>query len=70
MAVASVGAGVQPHMPIKLLSFREAHLKAMTVGLKAANAVLPSSLCVDPMLLLVATLAIFKAMLDSPSVAL
>ena len=29
---------------------------------------LPSPLCADPMLPLVATLAIFKAMLDSPSV--
>ena len=42
----------------------------MAVGLEAANAILPSSLCADPMLPLVATLAIFQAMLDSPFVAL
>ena len=70
VAVASVGAGVQPYMPMKLTSSREAHLKAMVVGLEAANAVLHSSLCADPILMLVATLAIFRATLDSPSVAL
>ena len=37
----------------------------MAVGLKAANAILPSPLCTNPMLPLVAMLAIFKAMLDS-----
>ena len=41
----------------------------MVAGLEAANAVLPSPLCKDPMLPLVATLAIFKAMLDSSLVA-
>ena len=42
----------------------------MAVGLEAANAVLTSSLCTNPMLPLVGTLAIFKATLDSPFVAL
>ena len=42
----------------------------MAVGLEAANAVLPSPLCADPMLPLAAMLAIFRAMLDSPSVVL
>ena len=41
----------------------------MTVGLEAANAILPSSLCADLMLPLAATLAIFQATLDSPFVA-
>ena len=69
MAVASVGADVQPYMPVKLLSSRQAHLKAIAVVLEAANTILPSPLCANPMLPLVATLAIFKATLDSPSVA-
>ena len=69
VAVASVGVGIQLYTPVKLLSFREAHLKAMAVGLEAANAILPSFLCADPMLPLVATLAIFRATQDSPSVA-
>ena len=68
VAAVSTGAGIQPYMPIKLSSSREAHLKAMAVSLEAANAVLPSSLYTDPMLPIVATLAIFRAMLDSPSV--
>ena len=42
----------------------------MLVSLEAANAVVPSTLCEDPMLPLEATLAIFKAILDSPSVVL
>ena len=41
----------------------------MAVGLEAANAVLPSSLCADPMLPLAGTLAIFQATLDIPFVA-
>ena len=36
--------------------------------MEAANAILPCPLCADPMLSLVAMLAIFKAMLDSPLV--
>ena len=56
-------------MPIKLPLSRDAHLKVMVVGLEAANDILPSSLCTDSMLPLVATLAIFRAILDSPSVA-
>ena len=38
----------------------------MAAGLEAANDILPCPLCADPMLPLVATLAIFRAMLDSP----
>ena len=41
----------------------------MAVGLEAANAILPSSLCADPVLPLAGTLAIFQATLDSPFVA-
>ena len=44
-------------------------MQAMVVGLEAANAVLPSSLCANPMLPLAGMLAIFQAMLDSPFVA-
>ena len=68
--MASMGAGVQTYMSLKLFLSRDAHLKAMMVSLQAANAILPSSLCADPMLPLAATLAIFRATLDSPSVAL
>ena len=57
------------YMPIKVPSSRDAHLQAMVAGLVAANAMLPSSLCTNPMLPLVATLAIFRAALDSPFVA-
>ena len=57
-------------MPIKLTLSSEPHLKAMAVGLEAANAILPSPLCADPMLSLVAILAIYKATLDSPSVVM
>ena len=42
----------------------------MVVCLEAANAVLPFPLCADPMVPLVATLAVFKAMPESDSVAL
>ena len=38
-------------------------------ALEAANAILPSPLCADPMLPLAGTLAIFQATLDSPFVA-
>ena len=47
---------------------RDAHLQAIAVGLEAANAVLPSSLCTNPILPLAGTLTIFKATLDSPFV--
>ena len=52
-------------MPVKVLSSRDTHLQAMAVGLEAANAILPSPLCTNPMLPLVVMLAIFKATLDS-----
>ena len=55
---------------VKVPSSQDAHLQAMAVGLEAANAVRPSSLCTNSMLPLAGTLAIFQAMLDSPFVAL
>ena len=61
--------GRPTYTPIKVPSSRDAHLQAMVIGLEAANAVLPSSLCTNPMLPLVGTLAIFEATLDSPFVA-
>ena len=61
--------GGPTYMPIKAPSLWDAHLQAMAVGLEAANAILPSSLCANPMLPLVGTLAIFQATLDSPFVA-
>ena len=69
VAVAFSGAGIQPYTPMKLPSSRDAHLKAMLVGLEAANTILPSSLYADPMVPLAATLAIFREPLDSLSVA-
>ena len=69
MAAASTGVGVQPYTPVKLPSFKKAHLQAISVGLEAANAIVPSPLCANPMLPLVATLTIFWAMLDSSLVA-
>ena len=68
--MASAGAGNQPYMAMKFLLSRDTHLQTMAVGLEAANAILLSPLCADPMLPLAAMLAIFRAMLDSPSVAL
>ena len=65
--VAMVGGPT--YMPVKLPSSWDTHLQAMVVDLEAANAVLPSSLCTDPMLPLAGMLAIFQAMLDSPFVA-
>ena len=62
-------AGRLTYMPIKVLSFRDAHLQVMAVGLEAAKAILPLSLCADPMLPLAGMLAIFKATLESPFVA-
>ena len=53
---------------MKVPSSRDTHLRAMVVGLEAANAVLLSPLCTNLMLPLVATLTIFKATLDSPFV--
>ena len=57
------------YTPIKVPSYRDAHLQVMVVSLEAANALLPLSLCANPMLPLVGTLAIFKAILDSPFIA-
>ena len=68
VAAVSVGPGFQPYIPMKLPLSRDAHLKAMAVSLEVGNAVLPSSLSSDPMLPLAATLAIFRAMLNSLSV--
>ena len=47
------------YTPVKVPSSRDTHLKAIAVGLEAANTVLPLSLCTNPMLPLVGTLAIF-----------
>ena len=55
--VAKVGGPI--YMPIKVPSSRDAHLQAMAVGLEATNAILPSSLCTNPMLPLAGMLAIF-----------
>ena len=41
----------------------------MVVSSEPTNAVLPSPLCADPMLPLVAMITIFNAMLDSPLAA-
>ena len=65
--VATVGGPM--YMPVKVPSSQDAHLQAMAVGLEAANAILPSSLCANLMLPLVGMLAIFQATLDSPFVA-
>ena len=65
VAAASTRAGVQPYTPIKLPLSRDAYLQVIAVSLEAANAVLPSPLCTDPMLPLVAMITIFKATLDS-----
>ena len=62
---ALAGADTKSYTPEKLPLFRESHIKAMVVGLEATNAILPSPLCANPILPLVATLAVFKAMLDS-----
>ena len=56
-------------MPTKVPLSRDAYLQAIAVFLEAGNAILPSSLCTDPMLPLVGMLAIFKATQDSPFVA-
>ena len=57
------------YTPVKVPSSQDAHLQAMAVGLEAANTVLSSSLCTDPMLPLEGMLAIFQTMLDSLFVA-
>ena len=62
-------AGIQLYMPIKVPLSRDAHLQVMVAGLEAANAILPSSLCANPMLPLMAMLAIFNATLDSLFIA-
>ena len=69
MVIVSTGVDAQPYTPVKLPSSKEAHIKTMMVGLKVANATL-SSPCADPILPLVATLAVFKATLDSQSIPL
>ena len=65
MAVASTGLGIQPYIPVKLPSSKKSHIKAMAVSSEAASAILPFPLCANPTLPLVATLASFKATLDS-----
>ena len=70
VTMASLGESGHPYMPVKLPSFKEAHIKSRVAGLTTRIAALSSTLCADPMLHLVATLAIFKTTLDSPSVVL
>ena len=65
----SVGLDIQLYTPIKLSLSREAQTEAMAVFLEATNAILPSQLCLDRMVPLTATLAIFKATLDRNSIA-
>ena len=69
MAAVSAGADDKAYMALKLPSSREAHVKPVALSLEAANAVLPCPLCAGPMLFLLATLTIFKATLDSNSMA-
>ena len=57
LRVATVGGPT--YTPIKVPLSRDAHLQVMVVSLEATNAILPSSLCANPMLPLVGTLAIF-----------
>ena len=68
--MVSAGADAKAYMPVKLVTSRKAHNKVIAVGLEATNAVLSFPLRTDPMLSLVTTLAIFKAMLDSASMVL
>ena len=70
VAAASAVARVKPYIPVKLALSREAHLKVMAVSLEATSAILASCLCADPTFPLAATLAIFRATLDSLSVVL
>ena len=65
--VASVGRPL--YIPIKVPSSRYGHPQAMATDLEAANAILTSSLCANPMLPLAGMLVIFKATLDSLFVA-
>ena len=55
-------------LPMKLPSSKEAHMKAIAVGLEATNAIQLSPICANPMIPMVVTLAIFKATLYSPFV--
>ena len=57
LRVATVGGPM--YMSIKIPSSRDTHMQAMAVGLEATNAILPLSLCTNPMLPLAGTLAIF-----------
>ena len=57
LRVVTVGGPM--YMPVKVPFSRNAHLQVMAVGLEAANALLPLSLCADPILPLAGMLAIF-----------
>ena len=67
--MVSEGVASKVCMSVKLPKSSEAHIKAMEVGLEAANAILTSLLCTNPMLPLLATFTIFKAALNSESMA-
>ena len=68
VATLSTGANAKAFMPVKLISSRESHVKAMAVDLEDTNAILPSPLYIDAFLPLVVFLAIFMATLDSDSI--
>ena len=67
--MASARVNPKAYIPIKLPIYREAYIKAMVVILEVANTALPSPLCANPIIPLVATLTIFTAALDSNSMA-
>ena len=54
------------YMPIKVPSPRDAYLQAMAVGLEAANAILPSYLCTNPMLPLAGMLHYLQSYTGQP----
>ena len=68
VTAVSTEADAKVHMPMKLPSSKQVYIKTMAVGLEVTNVILPSPMCADSRLHLLAPLAIFKAMLDSDSV--
>ena len=65
-----MGVNGKGYMLMKLPTSMKVHIKVIVVSLVAANGALPSLLYTNPMVPLVATLAIFKATLNSNSVIL
>ena len=68
MGTVSAWRLAKAYAPMKLPSSKDANINAVVVGLEATNSILPSLSFANPMLPLVATLAILKAMLDSDSI--